>query len=189
MVHRAVVLMNLGGPDSPAAVRPFLYNLFGDPAIIGLPRWLRLPLARMIARLRGPRVRANYRAIGGGSPILERTREIGIMKAIGGSDGDIGRIFLVEASVIGLLGGLLGILLGWAAGRVINFGANIYIERQGGLAGNLFTIPWWLIAGGIVFSIVVSLAAGLYPASRAARRARSRERSRTSTPTTRRAPR
>src|SRR2546425_1584220 len=70
--------------------------------------------------------------------ILERTREIGVMKAIGGSDGDVRRIFLVESSIIGLLGGVVGIFLGWLVGKIINFGANIYIERQGGTAGQLF---------------------------------------------------
>ena len=56
--------------------------------------------------------------------ILERTREIGIMKAIGGSDGDIRRIFLIEASAIGFFGGVAGVALGWIVGRVINFGAK-----------------------------------------------------------------
>src|SRR4029079_8599248 len=70
--------------------------------------------------------------------ILERTREIGIMKAIGGSDSDIRKIFLVEASAIGVLGGVAGVTLGWLVGRAINFGANIYIQRQGGTPGNLF---------------------------------------------------
>src|SRR5439155_8195435 len=84
--------------------------------------------------------------------ILERTREIGIMKAIGGSDADIRRIFLVEASAIGVLGGVAGVVLGWIVGRGINFGANIYIESQGGTAGNLFSLPIWLIAGAIGFS-------------------------------------
>ena len=101
--------------------------------------------------------------------ILERTREIGIMKAIGGSDGDIRRIFLVEASAIGLMGGACGVLLGWIVGRLINFGANWYIESQGGTTGNLFSLPIWLIAGAIGFSWFVSLAAGLYPATRASR--------------------
>jgi putative ABC transport system permease protein len=101
--------------------------------------------------------------------ILERTREIGIMKAIGGSDVDIRRIFLVEASAIGVLGGLTGVVLGWAVGRVINFGANWYIESQGGTTGNLFSLPWWLVSGAIAFSWLVSLAAGVYPATRAAR--------------------
>jgi putative ABC transport system permease protein len=101
--------------------------------------------------------------------ILERTREIGIMKAIGASDSDIRRIFLMESSVIGLLGGLFGIALGWAAGRVINFGANLYIQQQGGTPGSLFSLPLWLIASALGFSLVVSLAAGSYPAGRAAR--------------------
>ena len=101
--------------------------------------------------------------------ILERTREIGIMKAIGGSDGDIRRIFLIEASAIGVLGGIAGVVLGWVVGRVINFGVNIYIVNQGGKAGNLFSLPLWLVGSAIGFSILVSLIAGSYPARRAAR--------------------
>ena len=101
--------------------------------------------------------------------ILERTREIGIMKAIGGSDGDIRRIFLIEASAIGFLGGVAGVALGWVVGRAINFGANVYIQNQGGTPGNLFSLPLWLIGGAIGFSIAISLIAGSYPAARAAR--------------------
>jgi len=101
--------------------------------------------------------------------ILERTKEIGIMKAIGASDGDIRRIFLVEASVIGWIGGIAGVALGWLVGRAINIGANIYIESQGGTAATLFLLPWWLVAGALGFSILVSVVAGSYPANRAAR--------------------
>jgi putative ABC transport system permease protein len=101
--------------------------------------------------------------------ILERTREICVMKAIGGSDGDIRRIFLVEASAIGFMGGLGGVALGWLVGRVINFGANVYIRNQGGDPGNLFSLPLWLVAGALGFSVLVSLLAGSYPAGRAAK--------------------
>jgi ABC-type lipoprotein release transport system permease subunit len=101
--------------------------------------------------------------------ILERTREIGIMKAIGGSDGDVRRIFLIEAAAIGFLGGTAGVVLGWAVGRAINFGANVYIQQQGGTTGNLFSLPLWLIGTAIAFSIAVSLIAGSYPAARAAK--------------------
>jgi putative ABC transport system permease protein len=100
--------------------------------------------------------------------ILERTREIGIMKAVGASDSHIRRIFLIEASVIGVLGGAVGVAIGWTVGRVINFGVNIYIRTQGGTPGTFFFLPLWLIASAIGFSIVVSLIAGSYPASRAA---------------------
>jgi ferrochelatase len=70
----AVVLFNLGGPDSPEAVEPFLRNLFSDPAIIALPAPLRLPLGRLIARRRAPVAREIYAQIGGRSPIFEETR-------------------------------------------------------------------------------------------------------------------
>jgi putative ABC transport system permease protein len=101
--------------------------------------------------------------------ILERTREIGIMKAVGGSDADVRGIFLVEASSIGIIGGVAGVAIGWIVGRAINFGANIYIKSQGGDPGDLFSLPLWLVAGSIGFAIVVSLIAGSYPARRAAR--------------------
>ncbi len=61
----AVVLFNLGGPDRPAAVRPFLRNLFGDRAIIGLPQPFRGLLAELISRRRAPVARAIYARIGG----------------------------------------------------------------------------------------------------------------------------
>ena len=70
----AVVLFNLGGPDSPEAVEPFLRNLFSDPAIINLPAIIRLPLARFIARRRAPIAREIYNHIGGKSPIFGETR-------------------------------------------------------------------------------------------------------------------
>lgn len=71
----AVILFNLGGPDSPEAVEPFLYNLFSDPAIISLPWFLRKPLARFIARRRAPFAQKIYAHLGGRSPILEETQK------------------------------------------------------------------------------------------------------------------
>lgn len=73
--HRlAVVLFNLGGPDSPDAVRPFLFNLFNDPAIIGAPGPVRWALAQLISRRRAPVARQIYANLGGASPLLGNTQ-------------------------------------------------------------------------------------------------------------------
>lgn len=71
----AVVLFNLGGPDSPAAVKPFLFNLFNDPAIIGAPGLVRTPLARLISSRREKSAQANYAVMGGASPLLPETQK------------------------------------------------------------------------------------------------------------------
>ena len=73
MTRIAVVLMNLGGPDSLDSVQPFLFNLFSDPAIIRLPATIRLPLARLIAWRRARVARQIYRRLGGASPLLANT--------------------------------------------------------------------------------------------------------------------
>jgi ferrochelatase len=79
----AVVLFNLGGPDRPRAVRPFLFNLFADPAIIGAPAMLRYPLALLISLLRARSARANYARMGGGSPLLPETEaQAGALQAL-----------------------------------------------------------------------------------------------------------
>jgi putative ABC transport system permease protein len=83
--------------------------------------------------------------------ILERRREIGIMKAIGASDADVKRLFFAEA------------------GAVINLGTNIYLKSQSYPAEHFWSVPLWLVGFAILFSFLVSLAAGLYPAGRAAR--------------------
>ena len=101
--------------------------------------------------------------------VLERRREIGVMKAIGASDRDVKRLFFSEAGAMGFLGGVLGILLGLAIGKAINVGTGIYLHRHQLPAEAVWIMPPWLIGAAIVFSILVSLLAGLYPASRAAR--------------------
>jgi len=70
----AIVLMNLGGPDSAEAVQPFLFNLFNDPAIIGLPNPFRMLLAKLISKKRAPKAQGIYNEIGGKSPILKNTQ-------------------------------------------------------------------------------------------------------------------
>lgn len=101
--------------------------------------------------------------------ILERRREIGVLKALGAADTDVQQLFFVEAGVMGLLGGFLGVLFGWLLGRAITFGTNVYLKRQALNPIELSSVPWWLIVAAIVFAVLVSLAAGLYPASRAAK--------------------
>lgn len=101
--------------------------------------------------------------------ILERRREIGIMKAIGASDEDVRCLFFAEAGAMGALGGVVGVALGWTIGQVINFGTNVYLKRQSLPAEHFWAVPWWLVGGAIAFAFVVSLVSGLYPAGRAAR--------------------
>ena len=102
--------------------------------------------------------------------ILERTREIGIMKAIGAEDREIKLIFFVEAAVIGLCGGVIGALLAWGIDAVANRLAYRFILKpQGASFVDFFSLPPWLSASAILFALVVSILAALYPAARAAR--------------------
>ena len=101
--------------------------------------------------------------------ILERRREIGIMKAIGASDGDVRKLFFAEAGAMGIIGGIFGVIFGWAIGQVINFGTNIYLKSQSIPPEHFWAVPWWLVAFAIGFAFIVSLISGLYPAGRAAR--------------------
>ncbi len=101
--------------------------------------------------------------------ILDRRREIGVLKALGAADGDIQKLFFVEAGAMGLLGGLLGVVFGWMIGRALTFALNLYLHKQELPGIDVTSVPWWLAAGAIGFAVVVSLVAGMYPASRAAK--------------------
>lgn len=105
--------------------------------------------------------------------ILERTREIGLMKAVGATNRDVLSIFLGEAAGIGLLGGLGGVLVGWLGGQVLNVVAATYLTSQAAQSGGMPTnfgvyTPLWLLGFALVFSTLVGLLSGLYPALRAA---------------------
>jgi putative ABC transport system permease protein len=101
--------------------------------------------------------------------ILERRREIGVLKALGAADSDVKQLFFVEAGVMGLAGGVLGVFFGWLIGQALTLGTNIYLKRQDLPGVEISAVPWWLIGGAIGFAVFVSLVAGLYPASRAAK--------------------
>ncbi|NLL23648.1 MAG: FtsX-like permease family protein, partial [Tissierellia bacterium] len=100
--------------------------------------------------------------------IYERTREIGIMKVIGASVRDIRLIFLTEASLIGLLGGVLGISLSIGISQLLNF---IFSQTEAGVRlgddAVISIIPPWLILLSLIFSSLIGLMAGYYPAKRA----------------------
>jgi len=101
--------------------------------------------------------------------LLERTRDIGIMKALGARDRDISKIFLFESSAISSMGGLFGVLLGYLTGKAINFGVNQLAISVGGDAQTLFVTPFLLAVGIVVFSVLVGVMTGFYPSRRASR--------------------
>ncbi len=102
--------------------------------------------------------------------ILERTREIGLMKAVGASNKDVLSIFLGEAAGIGFIGGAGGVVLGWVAGRLVNAVGSTYLSQSMELGGaSLAAVtPVWLPVFAILFATAVGLLSGLYPALRAA---------------------
>lgn len=104
--------------------------------------------------------------------ILERTKEIGLMKAIGATNRDVLSIFLGEAAGIGFLGGLGGAVLGWLGSKVINVVSMSLMASQaqgGGIPSGLNAVtPVWLLLFSIIFATLVGLLSGLYPALRAA---------------------
>jgi putative ABC transport system permease protein len=101
--------------------------------------------------------------------VMERYREIGIMKAIGGEEADLQRLFLVESALIGLAGSAAGIVFGWGVTRLINSVANIYLNRLGIGFLDLFHFPPLLVGGIILLTLFVAVLAGFAPARRAAR--------------------
>jgi putative ABC transport system permease protein len=101
--------------------------------------------------------------------ILERRREIGVLKALGATDSDVRSLFFAEAGAMGMFGGVFGVVLGWLIGQALTGGMTIYLKRQDLPGVKISYVPWWLAGSAIAFAVVVSLVAGLYPAARAAK--------------------
>jgi len=100
--------------------------------------------------------------------LLERTQEIGIMKALGATSIDIWNMFLAESVIIGFFGGMGGIIIGMVGGELFNYGINILAGFLGGEKIDMFFTPYWFILLIIFFSTFVGLITGFYPARRAA---------------------
>jgi putative ABC transport system permease protein len=101
--------------------------------------------------------------------LLERTRDIGIMKSIGVKDRDVSKIFLFESALIATSGGLLGVIGGWLTAKIINFVINILAQSVGGEAQNLFSMPIVFALIIVLFSMAVGIGTGFYPSKRASK--------------------
>ncbi|MDI6603228.1 MAG: ABC transporter permease [Patescibacteria group bacterium] len=101
--------------------------------------------------------------------LLERTNEIGVIKALGGENKDIGRMFLLEATIIGFLGGIGGIVLGRAGAAIFQGTMNTLARGLGGIAVDIFYTPLWFVIFIILFATFVGFLSGLFPAKRAAK--------------------
>ena len=99
---------------------------------------------------------------------LERIYEVGILKSIGATDGDVRNLFLLEACLMGLMGGAGGVIIGLVVGQIFNYGLTLISTRFGGTALNLFVSPIWFIGLIMGFSVLIGLISGWWPAHRAA---------------------
>jgi len=99
---------------------------------------------------------------------LERIYEVGILKSIGATDYDVRNLFLVEASIMGLMGGVGGILIGVGGGKILNLLLSFLSTRFGGDSISLFMTPWWFIGLILAFSVLIGFVSGWWPAHRAA---------------------
>jgi len=101
--------------------------------------------------------------------LLERTEEIGIMKSIGASDSMVSMIFIMESTMMGFLGGIVGVAIGWIEGQIFNGAVNILAHYFGGERVNLFYSPLWFVMSILIFSAFVGFVTGVIPARRASR--------------------
>jgi putative ABC transport system permease protein len=101
--------------------------------------------------------------------LLERTRDVGVMKATGADDSSIYLLFLVEAILISVLGGLSGLTIGWLTTRIVNYSVNLLAQSVGGEPANLFTTPLNFVLVMLAFAFAVGFSTGFFPARRGAK--------------------
>lgn len=101
--------------------------------------------------------------------LLERTREIGLMKSLGATSGDIYRLFLVESITIGMVGGVVGVIVGYGMGEAANAGLNYLAQKAGGESVDVFSTPMIFVGVVVATSFFVSVFTGFYPARRASK--------------------
>lgn len=99
--------------------------------------------------------------------LLERIKEIGLFKALGMRNKDVYKLFLAESLIIGVFGGLIGLMLGWATGQCINLVLSALAERANAEKISIFVTPWFFAFGVALFSILVGFLTGWYPSRRA----------------------
>ena len=102
--------------------------------------------------------------------IYERTREIGVLKALGATSQEVRRMFTADAVFLGIIGGIVGVILGTLLGRLVDWLGHVYLESEGVIGiGQMSVVPPWLAIGALVFAALIGVLGGLYPAAHAAR--------------------
>ena len=102
--------------------------------------------------------------------IYERTREIGVLKALGARNKEVRRMFTADAVLLGFIGGVVGLVLGTLLGRLVDWIGHLYMAREGVTGiGQMSIVPPWLAIGSLIFAAFIGVLGGFYPAARAAR--------------------
>ena len=102
--------------------------------------------------------------------IYERTREIGLLKALGATNREVRRMFTADAVLLGIIGGFVGVIFGTLLGRLVDWLGHLYLESEGVIGiGQMSIVPPWLAIGALIFAGFIGVLGGLYPATRAAR--------------------
>ncbi len=102
--------------------------------------------------------------------IYERTREIGVLKALGARNKEVRRMFTADAVLLGFIGGIVGLILGTLLGRLVDWIGHLYLANEGVTGiGQMSIVPPWLAIGALIFAAFIGVLGGFYPAARAAR--------------------